>query len=1024
MILAGAHAGPADLGRFRFEAEAIARLNHPNVVQIHEVGEQGGLPFLAMEYCDGGSLAKKLGGTPLPPREAARLLAALARAVQVAHDKGLVHRDLKPANVLLAADGTEKVTDFGLAKDLAASTATAPGAILGTPSYMAPELAGAGCGKVGPAADVYGLGAILYECLAGRPPFRGATPLDTLLQVREDEPVPPARLQRHVPRDLETICLKCLQKAPARRYASAGALADDLERFRRGEPVRARPVSAPVRAWRWCRREPALAALVLVLLAAAGTSSALAVLAEQRARAEEMERRKARRAEELADQRADEEARARKSAEEQRRRAERAEDRAERLLYSSQIALAQTSWQENRADVAWGYLNATRRDLRGWEYRYLSALFTRSQRVIGIGQQGAPVFSISFSPDGKHVVSGSDDGTVKVWDAATGKDLLSLKGHRFTVWTACFSPDGKRLASGGDDRTVRVWDAATGKELLVLKGHADTVRCVCFSPDGRRLASASRDGTVSVWDAESGQMLRVLSGRAAGPMYLLGQSLGAQALAPAEGPLGPLAHVLVAGKIATLEEVAVGPARPVWGVCFSPDGKRLAVASEDRTVGVWDAGTGQRLLSLKGHLSEVRSVSFSPDGKRLASASTDGTVRLWDPATGKELPMSPLRGHSGLLFSISFSPDGRRLASGGDDRTVRVWDAATGKELLALKGHTHFVWRVAFSPDGRRLASLSPDEHAVRFWDTDKSQEVLSLPVNIDPVPSVGLANRGPRWSMSFSPDGKRLAGSAGKTVRVWDTVTGKEVLVLKGHTNLVHGVNFSPDGRRLASASDDRTVRVWDAVTGQEVLAFRKEHTYRVLSVSFSPDGRRLASDSAEGTVKVWDAATGKELLVLKGPIFGVSFSPDGKRLASVCMDSTVRVWDAATGKELLVLEGHTNLVHGVNFSPDGRRLASASDDRTVRVWDTVTGNEELVLKGLTDRVYSVCFSPDGRRLASANQDHTVRVWDAAAGQEVLVLKGHTSAVWGVCFSPDGKRLASVSQDRTVRVWDATMDQ
>src|SRR5262249_35934046 len=242
MILSGAHAGAAELGRFRTEAEAVARLQHPHIIQIYEVGEQDGRPFFSLEFCPGGSLDRKLAGTPLPPREAAALVEKLTLGIQAAHTKGIVHRDLKPANVLLAEDGTPRVTDVGLAKKPGGVGQTAPGAAMGTPSYRAPEQ-GSGQGKqVGPAADVYALGAILYECLTGRPPFRGPTPLDTLLQVVADEPVPPARLQSRVPRDLETICLKCLQKDPYRRYASAADLAEDLRRYQAGEPITARPV--------------------------------------------------------------------------------------------------------------------------------------------------------------------------------------------------------------------------------------------------------------------------------------------------------------------------------------------------------------------------------------------------------------------------------------------------------------------------------------------------------------------------------------------------------------------------------------------------------------------------------------------------------------------------------------------------------------------------------------------------------------------------------------------------------------
>jgi WD40 repeat protein/tRNA A-37 threonylcarbamoyl transferase component Bud32 len=951
MILVAEHAGPAERIRFQTEAEAIGRLQHPNIVQIYEIGEQDGRPFFALEFCDGGALEEKLKGAPLVPQKAAELVETLARAMRAAHEAGIVHRDLKPANVLLTRDGMPKITDFGLAKKLDAVGQTASGAIMGTPPYMAPEQAGGRSHAIGPHTDVYALGAILYELLTGRPPFRAATALDTVLQVVSDEPVPPTQLQRKTPRDLETICLKCLQKDPAKRYARATALAEDLRRFLNGEPIRARPVGRVERGWRWCRRNPVAAALVVALLVGTTVATGLAVWAlGEKARA---------------DQNA---AAARESEQEKDRQL----TRAEALLYVSQLTLAQTAWNENRADLAWQYLDKTRRDYRGWEYRYLSTQFLMNQRVF----QGhsAVVTHVVFSPDGKRLAGVGGDQTVRLWDVDTGQEIRILRGHTGHVYSVCFSPDGKRLASAGADQTVRLWDASTGQAVRTVQVPTGPVTALVFSPDGKRLASAGADQTVRLWDASTGQAVRALKGRA--------------------------------GDVRCL--------------CFSADGTRLAsapggphLADNAGEVKVWATETGQEVRTLTQPGGFAGSVAFSPDGKRLAITSHHvRDVQLWDTETWHAV-RTLFIGNPTHIYSVCFSPDGQRLASVAGDQLVRLWDSKTGREISAFRGHTHHVLNVCFSPNGKRLATASADK-TVRLWDADMEHKVRAL--------ELGL-------TVCFSPDGKRLASGYFDEVKLLDAETGHKIRALKGHTGPVHSVCFSPDGKHLASAGDDKTVRLWDADKGEEIRVL-KGHTGSVLSVCFSPDGKRLASASGDGTVRLWDAATGQAVRTLKvhtGSVPSVCFSPDGKRLASASGDSRlldepseVKLWDAATGQEVRTLKGHTGAVWGVCFSPDGKRLASASVDMTVRVWDTATGQEVLVLKGHTGPVTAVAFSPDGERVASGSNDKTVRLWDADKGQEVLTLKWHDDRVAAVAFSPDGKRLASASYNGLWRLWDA----
>jgi WD40 repeat protein/serine/threonine protein kinase len=518
----------------------------------------------------------------------------------------------------------------------------------------------------------------------------------------------------------------------------------------------------------------------------------------------------------------------------------------------------------------------------------------------------------------------------------------------------------------------------------------------------------------------------------------------------------------------------------VASVAYSPDGKRLASASYGGTTKVWDAQTGQELLTLKGGGNSVAfspdgerlsngekvwdaqtgrellsfkgagdGVAYSPDGTRLATGSEDNMVKVWDAQTGKEL--LTLKGHNGHVYTVVFSPDGKRLASGSADNTVKVWDAQTGRELLSLKDAG---FGVAFSPDGKRLASVAGK--TVKLWDAQTGQELLSSKGHTEAI-----------WCVAFSPDGKRLAsGSAENTVKVWDTQTGQE-LTFK-HSGGVRSVAFSPDGKRLASAgfwdhtvkiwdaqkdqekltlqgfeavafspdgrrlaisSDDNTVKVWDAATGQQARTL-KGHTGRVLSVAFSPDGKRLVTGAGggdggqTGQLKVWDAQTGRELRSLKDPngvVGGVAFSPDGKRLASASRRlpgtaGVVKVWDAQTGQELLTLKGNLG---DVVFSPDGKRLASGE-----KVWDAQTGQQLPSLQGHTEGIWCSAFSPDGKRLVSGSWEGALRIWDLQTGQEIRTLRGHTGAVGGVTFSPDGQRLASTSRDTTVKIWDAQTGQ
>ncbi len=1007
-------ADPQFRERFRAEGQALARIQHPNIIQVFEVGTTDGpasVPFIALEFVDGGCLAR-LARSPQPPAAAARTVETVARAVHAAHLLGVIHRDLKPANVLLTPAGEPKVADFGIAKLVGGDAPPGPGAVtlsgcvFGTPEYMAPEQFVVGSAT--PAMDVYALGVILYQLLTARIPFQGASVADTMRLVLDQDPVPPRSLQPAVPRDLETVCLKCLEKDPARRYESAEALADDLTRWAAGLPIRARALGATGRAARWVRRNPAVAGLsgVLVVVALAGLPGVLggdearrnAAAAEANAAAADASAAAARQAE---------------------RDALTAARNERRERYRVGVVAASGALRLHDTEAARRALDDTPPDDRDWVWSLLRAQLDHSKTVLtGRGNRSR---AAGLTPDARWAVLQGEDSTYRVWDTAR-----KVEYDRLDLGTApvapVLSPDGSVLAHGTPDHTVRLRELVTGRTRAELRGHRGAVYTFAFVDGGRRVVTASNDRTLRVWDAADGRELR-------------------QFRAPPDEDgslvLGPDGRVVATRggegvPTARLWDLDTGRERAALGghglcahfVVFSPSGDRVVTAERFpfTNLYLWDAATGRRLAVLKGHENQVTNARFSPDGTRLVTTSSDRTVRLWDVAgapAGRDVEaLHVLRGHAGAVDHAAFSADGSRLASASHDRTVRYWNARTGELLAVLCGHTDQVIVAEFRGDGTGLVSAAMDG-TVRVWDVAAAEGGGAV---------VGHENF--VYHVAYFPDGERVASAAWDgTARVWDATTGRELRRFDhGADRYVTSVAVHADGKYLATTArreghELASVRVWDAAAGRLLHRWELPVAWQDGRAAFAPRGDLLAAGGRDGRVRVWDAAAGVEVAVLAGggaPVRDLAFSPTGSHLAVGYDDGdcTVRVWDVAARAVVRQLSGHGQGVYAVAWNRAGTLLATGSLDRTARLWDAATGACVADLAHGTP-VYGVAFSADGRLLACACRDNLVRAWDVASRRETAELSGHRNYVHHLAFSPDGTRLATASGDRTIRIWD-----
>lgn len=991
---------PELLLRFQMETEAIAKLDHPNIVPLYEVGEHDGVQFFTMKLVEGGNLTEWLeripkNGDSAPSlnrngsngngsserkshvRDLIALMVKVCRSVHHAHQRGILHRDLKPGNILVDERGEPHVSDFGLAKILEHdSSITHAESIIGSPNYMAPEQANAKGQAVTTAADIYSLGAILYEVLTGEPPFKAGTPLETIHRVVSEEPRRPSTVFRGVDRDLESICLRCLEKEPSRRYDSADDLADDLDRWLKGMPVHARPITIFGQVTRWARRNPAVTIAAIVVIAclvvlAIGSTVAAARIAAAR-------------------------------------------EETETLLGRSQAREAERLFEADRSADGLALLARVARNRPGdvdIAHRLASAMSHRqfAMLVRPPARYNFDVLDAVIIPDKGEIHSVTQDGTIHRWNWVSGEMVSPPFPSGERLLDARFSPGGEKVAVVTNDRRIKVWDLMNESDRGTVVhdiGIAEgSVGQVALSPDGLRLAAfALHSHLIHILDLETGEPVRVLT-----------------------------------------------QAAEITGRCdFSADGSHLAVGLVDGRVMVWKVDSGAVTFLPERHEGYVTAVAFSPDGLLVASASGDQTARVWDLAAGNRFPW--LAHHGNELTSVAFSSDGKQLITASWDSAVKVWEIDSGRLaceplnhrwgvsgiatpvlpglVCSIRSNELWLWRIrsayskpaaihlskgysslAFDPSGQRLVTGEANG-TLRFWEVAVGEEIRA------PIEHLGGL-----VCVKYHPAGESVVvavlGSA-----AWIQKPGGGEAIRLPHDNWVRTAEFDITGARIVTASHDRTGRIWDARTG-ESIGPPLRHDDQVWHAAFSPNGKQVVTASRDGTACVWDAATGERLATLAHDSFvsKAGYSPRGRFIATVSYDWNGRLWRLdEDGLPLDVdhplLLPHQAQVVCLDMSSDGRWMATASYDHTARVWNVETGESLPYLIQHSDPVVAVAFSPDGNRLATASRDRTARIWSVETGKPVTEPLRHTGVVWRIVFSSDGRSIATSSEDGTIKVW------
>jgi WD40 repeat protein len=1008
MILAGEFASAADVQRFRIEAENAANLEHPNIVPIYEVGQYKGHHYYSMKLVEGGRLAQQIPRFTNDHRAAARLMATVAHAVHYAHQHGILHRDLKPGNILLDAVGEPQVTDLGLARRLTAdSHLTLAGTIVGTPCYMAPEQARSEK-ELTTAVDIYSLGAILYELLTGQPPFRADTVLETLGQVREREPLRLSSVNPRVRRDLETICLKCLQKDPQKRYGSAKDLADDLGHWLKDEPILARPARTAERTLKWIRRHPAAAAVAGTGLVAVLAVVALAVALPYAWRLKEA-RRKTEESWRNTQQALTREAAARAEADGLLKR-------SEAYFYAAHILAADRELQDHHNDRAIELLEACREPLRRWEWYYLNRLCHDEAQSFAVDPSG--VSSIALGPDGTKLVAVTGNGTLRVLDLASGKVGSEIHVAHGVATCIAWQPAKGMWAVGDSEGGVSLWNASTAVQKWRLQPHMGRVNCIACSVNGDQIASGGDDARVALCDSLGDKSPAILREHTSSVNCICFSRNGrwiASGAGRRSGSERPSGGEAIVWELASTGSTGPDAATPNTATS-KPVAARVALTCWKNT--------------------QIASIAFAPDCESVVAGCADGKIRSWDVRS--DSPMPDIGHHDDKITALVYDRSAGRLFS-ASGHTVQ---AVTGE---AWYGHRREVLSLAY--DGKTGCVLAGGaDGTVKSW----LPGVLPVAMRLLPYGD-SMRDRG-QDDAEFTPDGKRLALSAGDLLVFLSITTGREVMRLEGAGG--SRLRFDASGERLA-VSGKGGPQLYDAVTGKLLRRFTlptipKEYNqaYNQFTVAISRDGKQVAAaeNKVSRTVFVWDADTGVRLASIpqRSYVWDLAFSPNGRMLVTAGgnylqggprrrlggIPGDVTLWDIATGKMIREFDGSRFCNWAVDFSLDGRFIAAGGGNYQgggggFNVWDATSGREVLS-QSHPNCVFRVTFSPDGSRLAVSGgvrmvpMDGGVKIWDLATGVEMLSLKDASGSITGLTFSPDDRRFAA-SSTHGIYLWDGT---